>query len=545
MAETTFTGRGGGTFSIGEGGYSMQNGQRAGDAQWAVQPGGIYSRVDQAGLDAGVWIDPRTRTATDAPMEGQLTGGSGGQFFTNDQGFRLSETGDIWSGNYGAQRILPASGDSPYRQVLMPGDTEGVTGDRYIDEYGVMRRGMMPSFEGGTGTPPAGAQTGAPIVGDAARGGAPGYPTVGQGGGLINDGPAPSGAPGPTTQGGTPGQGDIPVATPHVLGQIQPVTPQPTASATLSDPIQNRLEQLRGPQDQTAAQAGMTNEMDVNWQMNRILDAGNPVINRAMEQARRDVQEEMLSRGLHNTSMAVEIAEKAAWDAAYNIALPMANEAAKAEQAMSSANLQSRAQFQQTGMQLQSQEAQQRAQLASGEILQNLTNNNQITLAEIDRITSLQGIQLSEENKRYLTELTESNKLALQTNASVATAYSNTVTALGQVYSNPDMNWYQQEQASKWYMDQFEGYVDFQDIVNDTNYGEQMNWGGAGTSTQVDELTQRIERLSQGPQAPGRYPGQTAFEGNQTYTWDGNQWTLGSGTTPTGRGLVNQNQDYG
>ncbi len=465
--QTKFTGRGGKKFTIGEGGYAYQDGQRVGEAQWKEQPGGIYTRVDPKGSSQGVWIDPRTRKATDAPMEGYYTGRGGGKFFTDPQGFRLTGTGGVWTGKHGTQRIVSAQGDSPYQQVLY--------GDQslYVDDQGVLRSGMIP----GTG----GAGPGQPIPGDIARGGAPGYPSIEGGVGMPPSGIGDQGIIGPATGWAVEGS--------------QPYTPQPTASAVLSDPIQSRLEDLAGPRDQFATQTGMTQEQDINWQMNRILQADNPMISNAMEQARQNAYEEANARGLLNTSMAVAAAEQAAQEAAYNIALPMAQQAVAAEQQVSLANLQSRAQFQQSSMQIQSQEAQQRAQLAAGEIIQNLVNNNQITLKEIDRITQLQGIQLSEENKRYLTQITEDNKLALQTNASVATAYSNTVSAIGQVYSNPDMSPEQQNAAAAWYMDQFEGYVQFQDIVGETNYSDQMNWGGAGVNTQINTIEDQIRSL--------------------------------------------------
>lgn len=204
---------------------------------------------------------------------------------------------------------------------------------------------------------------------------------------------------------------------------------------------------LYDPTKTQAPQVQVAPESTVAGQMTNLLDRENAYI----RQARQRAMGQAASRGLLNTSIATGAGEQAAIQAA----LPIATQDA--------------ATF--------AQAASQNSQQATALLLEQLGIKGQLDAADLDAATKMMGIAMDNENKLLLTQITEDNKRALQSDASIATAYSNTMTSIAQVYQNPDMSAYQQEQAAEYFMSSFKSYVEFQDVAGGSNYADQFDWG--------------------------------------------------------------------
>ena len=170
----------------------------------------------------------------------------------------------------------------------------------------------------------------------------------------------------------------------------------------------------------------------VQQQVKKIIDENSPL----MQQANRIAREEANSRGLLNSSMAVGAGQQAVISQALPIAQQDANTYAAARastnQALNRAgefNAGSENTMHGQVLQANTQLTQSREGNLNQQILQGMSNENQLALANLDV-----GI------KKYLGELDANNRQLLQTNASAATMFQNVVDNISRIAQDPNMS---------------------------------------------------------------------------------------------------------
>lgn len=321
----------------------------------------------------------------------------------------------------------------------------------------------------------------------------------------LEDGPEEFGLTGlPAQTAGTANQ----VQTGMTAGTEVPtrtITPLPEEDPALQVP-QTQRGGILSP-GVTAPVAEVAPEATVRHQMGQLLSQGSPYLTAAREGAKRQAA----SRGLLNTTMAAGAGEQAAIQSA----LPIAQQDA--------------ALYGQYGLQ--------NAQAATQLLLQQISTGAQLTIADLDAATRILGIQMDNDHQVMLTQMVEDNKRALQSDASISTAFSNTMNSIAGVYQNPEMYEVEKRAAAEYFMSSFRSYVEFQDVTGGSNYADQFDWGswdtneqgggdgGGGTSTQ--EQAERREELipfgvegsTDGEVRTRQFPSGLSFD----YRWDSKQ----------------------
>lgn len=286
-------------------------------------------------------------------------------------------------------------------------------------------------------------------------------------------------------------------------------------------------------------------------QLTGLLSSGSKYIQGARQRGRRGAAR----RGLVSSSISEGAAEQAAiqaalpiaqQDAASNLQVALANQQAvnnsalaklgyrmQAGQALSLADQDAAAR---ALMQKQSLNAQIGAQLSLADLdvgsklmMQKIQSQTQFSLADLDSATKLMGIQMDNDSKLRLNQMIETNKRALQSDASISTAFSNTMNSIGQVYQNPEMSAEQQRAAASYFMSSFRSYVQFQDVTGGSNYSKQFNWGSFDAAAPHDDVNYsaiaRGGSRSNDLLAPfgtrGASNGEVRVFGDKVYEWNG------------------------
>ena len=320
--------------------------------------------------------------------------------------------------------------------------------------------------------------------------------------------------------------GGVPAAVPMDIpatqrgGLLEVGAPAPQAEAAA--PSRGILTDV-GP----ASQARVKPQASTAWQMEQLLKEGSPYL----EAARQGGLRTAAQRGLLQSSIAAHAGERAAIEAAF----PIAQATAQTYGQYGLANLQTQAALQRqvlqsgTQMSLAELQAETQTRIANqAAALDVMKTQAQLSIADLDAATKMMGIQMDNESKMQLQTLIEDNKRVLQTDASISTAFSNTMNSIAQMYQNPEMNWYQQREAAKYFMDSFRHYVEFQDVMGGSNYAKQFNWGAwdkgdkaGGKGTVAGGAYSPVGRR-------GRRDGERKTVGGTKYRWNekADRWEL-------------------
>jgi uncharacterized protein YdaT len=263
--------------------------------------------------------------------------------------------------------------------------------------------------------------------------------------------PAPTPAPSPTpVVAAPPSPAQLPAPAPAPAPGAAPLpSPAPApAATTTSSPAPSPTPAPAPATGGTGIDGGytpwnVTAPQTVEQRINSIVNGGSPIIDSARSRAR----DAMNARGLSNSSLGVTAEESAAYDAALPIAQQDAATFAKA--AGYNSDIQNQMSMQ--GRQLHS--AEKTAQLSADTTLAtaNLSAETQKAVAQLDAKSRGEIAQLNADTQRYTANLDaatraqiqsmqDSNQLVLQTNSTAASAFNQSVAAISTVQNNDKMD---------------------------------------------------------------------------------------------------------
>ena len=187
--------------------------------------------------------------------------------------------------------------------------------------------------------------------------------------------------------------------------------------------------QMQAAQVATPTQWNVTAPQTVQGQIKDIINPNSPI----MQQARTGALEQMNSRGLANSSMAITAGD----DAAYRAAIPIATADASTYAKSASYNADAQNQANLANAQLQNQAGQ-----------SNLTASTQTSIAKMNDDTQKNLANLDIQSRTNLQQLQNDNQILLNTNSQAASLFSNATSALNNIAMSTTMDDVHKQQAS-------------------------------------------------------------------------------------------------
>ena len=187
--------------------------------------------------------------------------------------------------------------------------------------------------------------------------------------------------------------------------------------------------QMQAAQVATPTQWNVTAPQTVQGQIKDIINPNSPI----MQQARTGALEQMNSRGLANSSMAITAGD----DAAYRAAIPIATADASTYAKSASYNADAQNQVNLANAQLQNQAGQ-----------SNLTASTQTSIAKMNDDTQKNLANLDIQSRTNLQQLQNDNQILLNTNSQAASLFSNATSALNNIAMSTTMDEAKKQDAS-------------------------------------------------------------------------------------------------
>ena len=187
--------------------------------------------------------------------------------------------------------------------------------------------------------------------------------------------------------------------------------------------------QMQAAQVAAPTQWNVTAPQTVQGQIKDIINPNSPI----MQQARTGALEQMNSRGLANSSMAITAGD----DAAYRAAIPIATADASTYAKSASYNADAQNQANLANAQLQNQAGQ-----------SNLTASTQTSIAKMNDDTQKNLANLDIQSRTNLQQLQNDNQILLNTNSQAASLFSNATSALNNIAMSTTMDDVHKQQAS-------------------------------------------------------------------------------------------------
>ena len=187
--------------------------------------------------------------------------------------------------------------------------------------------------------------------------------------------------------------------------------------------------QMQAAQVATPTQWNVTAPQTVQGQIKDIINPNSPI----MQQARTGALEQMNSRGLANSSMAITAGD----DAAYRAAIPIATADASTYAKSASYNADAQNQVNLANAQYANQAGQ-----------SNLSANTQTSIAKMNDDTQKQLSTLDVATRTNLQTLQNENQVLLNTNSQASSLFSNATSALNNIAMSTTMDDVHKQQAS-------------------------------------------------------------------------------------------------
>lgn len=233
-----------------------------------------------------------------------------------------------------------------------------------------------------------------------------------------------------------------------------PVTPAATATATPA----------------VAATTAVNPETDtVQGQVRNIINENSPL----MQQAARRANEAANSRGLLNSSLAVESGQRAVLDAA----TPIAQADAAINNQTRLANQQATQQTNLQNSQLQTDTSQKNAAATNALQTQNVDNAFKLAVTNADAQNKVILQQLGDQTKTNLANIEADYKTLIQTSASASDMYRQSLDAISKVVSDTNMNAQAKATAINGYMGWMKNAMNLVASVNGVDLGSLLNFG--------------------------------------------------------------------
>lgn len=251
-------------------------------------------------------------------------------------------------------------------------------------------------------------------------------------------------------------------------------TPQPwTQSVTTPtpNPVSAATPGLIGPVN--TATAAQTAPTTVSEQLTKVTDPNSPIMQRATAAANED----MNSRGLLNSSMAVGSAQ----NAVLNQAVPIASADVSALNTVGMANTQATNTANLQNAQQANAVNTAQAQLTTSTNQQNAQAQNTVNMAEL---TQANQVQLSALNNKY--------QSFLNTNSNAATLYNNTIQQIGNIQANPNLDATNKSIAIQQLMTYLEGGLSMMTATSGINLGAGLNFATPFSSTNTSGLLNTV-----------------------------------------------------
>lgn len=253
-------------------------------------------------------------------------------------------------------------------------------------------------------------------------------------------------------------------------GLINPTAPAGVSTATNAQAtgFQGAQTQVNQPTD------------TVQGQIAGIIDANSPL----MQQAQRRAMEQVNSRGLLNSSIAVGAGQEAVMDRAMPIAQQDANTFTNtrlANQNSTNAGLQFSAaadnQASQTNAALGTDTSQKNAAAANALQVTNMDQAFKVAVANTDAQNKMVMQQLGDVTKTTLANIEADFRTLIQTSASASDMYRQTLTEIGKVVSDPNMNAQAKASAINGYMGWLKNGMNLVASVNGVNLTGLLDFG--------------------------------------------------------------------
>jgi hypothetical protein len=234
------------------------------------------------------------------------------------------------------------------------------------------------------------------------------------------------------------------VTTPTPTGQtgvIGSTSPTQTLTPAQASSYTTTPDTWKNSSDQTVA-----------GQFNDLTKTDNPL----MQQARTGALQQMNSRGLLNSSMAIGAADQAA----YNAALPIAQADAAQASKVAGYNVD---QFNQ-------------ASAKNNEIKTN------VSLANTQSQNDMLKLQLDSQNKMALAKIEADYKSLIQTSASASDIYNNAMGAISKIYADASIPATGKTQAINGYLTWMQQSMNLVSSINGVNLGSLLNFSNVAVS---------------------------------------------------------------
>lgn len=220
----------------------------------------------------------------------------------------------------------------------------------------------------------------------------------------------------------------------------------------------------------TAATSQVNQDTDtVQGRVNSIINENSPL----MQQAARRAAEAANSRGLLNSSLAVESGQRAVLDAATPIASADAGFMNQQRLANQQATQQTNLQNAQLTTDVSAKNATATNQLQT----QNVDNAFKIAVSNADASTKVMLEQLGDQTKTNLANIEADYKTLIQTSASASDMYRQSLDAISKVVSDTNMNAQAKATAINGYMGWLKNALNLVGSVNGVDLGDLLNFG--------------------------------------------------------------------